>query len=356
MNKLLRTLLLLGVTVMTAMSANAQYYSTDRRYSYDRSRYRHTSSYGDVCEVRLNRAGELEEQMAPDMFDRVRLLVVDGPLNGTDFKFLQKLLKRNRCVDDEGRSVDNYVDLDLARALIVGGGDSYYSYYRTAHDEVGQSMFYSCNRLRSVVLPERVRVIADDAFRYCGNLEEVIMPPTVRALGNGAFYSCSDLSRIFLPDGVESIGKDCFEDCTSLKEMDLPPALRTIGDDAFANTRLTQVRLPSRLQSLGNGAFAKTNIRSLFIPAATQIAGNALGRMAYLENIEVENGSDFYTCENGALYDRDGTTLLYFPQGKGGSFAVPDDVTAIAANAFAANERLTSVDLPASVTDRKSVV
>ena len=49
----------------------------------------------------------------------------------------------------------------------------------------------------------------------------------------------------------------------------------------------------------------------------------------------VEDGSGSFSTEDGILYDRDGTTLVRFPQGRhANSFEVPDRVRRIGAHAF----------------------
>ena len=345
-------MIVVAVVALMTLPATAQYYSSDRRYgSYDRSRYRHTTSGGDVVRARYNRAGSLEAEFPPGMFDQVRLLIVDGPLNGDDIKFIRKICTRSKCVDDRGRSVDNFLDLDLADAQIVGGGSNYYGYRRAEHDAVGRQMFYDLNHLRSVVLPDRIRYIDDEAFKYCYNLEEVIMPGTVRRIGEDAFYSCHDLYRIYLPNYLEEIEEGAFDGCEHLKEIDIPDGVRAIGNEAFRNTGLSAVNLPSRLTTLGKCAFEKTRVRSLFIPAGTKIVDNSLGSMPYLEEIAVERGNEHYTSEDGVLYDDYGTILLYYPQAKAGAFTVPDGVTTISAGAMSECSNLTRVVLPESVTE-----
>ena len=57
-----------------------------------------------------------------------------------------------------------------------------------------------------------------------------------------------------------------------------------------------------------------------------------------------------YSTVDGVLFNKDKTVLIRFPQGKTGSYNIPDTVTRIAYKAFYGSSGLTSVNIPASVT------
>lgn len=287
------------------------------------------SFHGDVAEITTHEVGQLEKVFTPESEKRVRALNIEGPINGADIKFLQRILKRGGAEDQNGRSISNYVDLDLRYARIVGGGPSYYSYYRTEHDVIGNSMFVSCSHLRSVVLPERTRSIGNDAFRYCSALTEVKMPRDVRSVGDHAFAGCYNLNRIVLPDGVETLGDGCFDGCTSLRDLQLPRGLMSLGEKALDNVPLTVMRLP----------------------ATTRIEKNSPGFMPNLTAYTVESGSRYYTYEDGVLFDVTGEVLLLYPPKRGGNYTVPEGVTRLEASAFRSCSNLASVTMPASVVE-----
>ena len=199
----LKWLTVTAVLMIAAMPAMAQYgRSSDRHF---RDRFAHSNSYGDVVEISLNSAGTLEEKMPKDMFDRVRLLHIEGPLDVHDFKFIKKICDRSKCVNSKGDRIDNYLDLELERARIMSAGGTGLFDSRGERDVMGSALNYT-SHLRSIVLPERVKRIDNSAFRGCHSLEEVIMPPGVRSIGDGAFASCSSLNYIVLPEGLQSIG------------------------------------------------------------------------------------------------------------------------------------------------------
>ena len=341
----MRWTLALLLAVVMIIPASAQYGSRgDKRY---RDRYSRANTYGDVVELRLNNPGTLEEKMPLNMIDCVRLLRIEGPMDSKDFEFIKKICKRSRCVDNRDRKVDNYLDLELERARIMSAGTKGLFGNSGERDVLGDALAH-CSHLRSIVLPERTKRIANGALRGCSDLEEVIMPSTVRSIGDNAFDGCYDLEYIMLSEGLESIGDECFESCSSLKSINLPYSLTEIGQEAFKGTALQHVTLPRGLMSLGAAAFDGTQLTVLDLPASVRIVDDNLGTMKKLEEITVENGSRYYTCEDGVLYDNTGRVLLFCPMARNGVFSVPDDVTEIARRAFAGSA-ITGINLPSSL-------
>jgi hypothetical protein len=69
-----------------------------------------------------------------------------------------------------------------------------------------------------------------------------------------------------------------------------------------------------------------------------------------LSAITVDALNSFYASLDGVFFNKSQTTLIQFPEGKTGSYAVPDTVTTIADYAFAFCISLASVTIPNSVT------
>lgn len=303
---------------------------------------------GDVLEIDLREAGSLDKYLTPDEQKRVRCIRLSGVMNGDDAKFIRKICERSSACDENGRSVDNYLDLELERVRIVGGG-SWSN--RSEHDVISSGMFRSCNCLRYVSLPRDLRLIDNDAFYYCSKLEEVRFAgrSNVRSIGNEAFRGCYNLSRINLPEGLESIGEQCFYGCSNLRRIDLPSTLRKIGKEAFCDVPLTSIRLPYGLSFMGSKALKGTNITMLYIPENLEVENDVFGSMPKLREFQVERGNRFYTVEDGVLYDIEGTTLIYYPNAKTGAFSVPSGVITVNKDAFANNSSINSVTFPSSL-------
>ena len=81
---------------------------------------------------------------------------------------------------------------------------------------IGNSAFYRCSSLTSVVIPDSVTSIGDSSFKGCYSLTSVVIPEGVTSIGNYAFEGCSSLTSVTIPDSVTSIGEYAFIRCSSL--------------------------------------------------------------------------------------------------------------------------------------------
>lgn len=316
-----------------------------RRQTADRSRYER-SRYADVCDIRLREPGSLEKEVGPDKEKQVRLLIVSGNLNDRDLRYIKKLCDRSKVFGADGKEVENYIDIDMLRARINNGGGFFSS---TNRDVLTSNLFANCYHLRSIVLPERVRVIDRGAFRNCRDLEDVVLPAGLETLGEEAFASCSELINVYLPDGMTEVGNKAFADCSRMRYIYIPESVYRIGNNAFESTALSDIYLPDRLEYLGANALSGTSIRSLYIPRNTVIGDNALGNMNKCSEIVVDPDNRNYTTINGALYDYNATTLLRYPMQMKGDLIVPNGVRVIAANACNSCNGIGYVELPASL-------
>jgi len=107
--------------------------------------------------------------------------------------------------------------------------------------EIGAYSFALCRNITSIVLPEGVEVIRNDAFAASA-LSSIVIPDDVKEIESYAFGE-SSISSITLGEGVTSIGKDAFTLCFALKEIKVkaltPPGCElptTPGDDVDKNT------------------------------------------------------------------------------------------------------------------------
>jgi len=64
-------------------------------------------------------------------------------------------------------------------------------------------VFYGCDSLRFIRLPQNLEYIGVGAFCYCTSLEAVFLPPTVTHIGRHAFGSCPSLRFFNLPDTID---------------------------------------------------------------------------------------------------------------------------------------------------------
>ncbi len=301
-----------------------------------------TPMMGDMLHVRNGRAGKLQDVIGPDAINRVRRLTIEGMLNRDDIRLIKKICDRSTCKSESGRTIENYVDLDLTRASIVRS-------YGNERDVIADDMFSGMDHLRVIKLPEYTQEIGRRAFYDCDKLKAVYMPDGVKVIDDEAFYRCERLEDILLSRSLKMIGKKAFMDCKNLKRIHLPASVETIGQEAFKGCGLTDIRLNSNLSTLGWNALADNKLREINIPRGTHIDGGQPGNSASLQQISIEQGNREYTSVGGALYDYAMTTLLQCPAAKTGTLSVPAGVSTIAAYACASCA-VSQIILPASVS------
>ena len=78
---------------------------------------------------------------------------------------------------------------------------------------------FSSSYLTSIVIPDSVTEIGDEAFYQCSSLTELSLPNHLQSIGTHAFKGCSGLTDIVIPYTVSEIGTGAFEKCTGLKTM-----------------------------------------------------------------------------------------------------------------------------------------
>ncbi|MDB4411574.1 leucine-rich repeat domain-containing protein [bacterium] len=257
----------------------------------------------------------------------------------------------NADLDDDGDGVDDDRDSfpndstetkDTDGDGIGDNGDIFADFddsLITYSDEGGSVTITDCETSASgsLIIPNTindlpVNRIGNSAFFNCEVLTSIIIPDSVTSIEDYAFSSCTALTSIRIPDSITSIGKNAFEHCTSLTSITIPDSVTSIGDYAFYNCNsLTSITIPDSVTSIGLVAFLECSA---------------------LTTIEVSDENVNYTDADGVLFNDEMTLLATYPAGKTDSdYTIPEGVTNIGAGAFLYCDNLKSVTLPQSVTN-----
>lgn len=103
-----------------------------------------------------------------------------------------------------------------------------------------------------VTIPDKVKVIAEEAFLYNDKMTSVVIPSSIKTISFGAFKNCSALTSVTIKNGVEEIGDWAFTFCTKLTSISIPSSVKSIGSDAFTDT-------PWLKKQTGNGPYVIIN-------------------------------------------------------------------------------------------------
>ena len=255
---------------------------------------------------------------------------------------------------------------------------------------IGDLAFHGCSGLTSITLGNSVTSIGGWAFNGCTGLTSInvasgnnyyssnngvlfnkkktalirypegksqtsyTIPNSVTSIGDHAFDGCTGLRSITISNSVTSIEDDVFARCTSLTSITIPNSVTRIEDYAFAHcTGLTSITIPNSVTSIGNWAFLGcTGLTSITIPNSVTSIGNvAFSGCTGLTSINVASDNNYYSDNNGVLFNKKKTELIRYPQGKSQtSYTIPSSVTSIGSWAFENCTGLTSITIPNSVT------
>lgn len=127
-----------------------------------------------------------------------------------------------------------------------------------------------------------------------------------RIVAGGGVYDAARYSE----DDVVGVG--LFAACSNLKNIKLPMDVVRIEKDAFLNC---------------------SSLRSIVIPATVSSIVPSAGCTS-LEEISVSGANTSYTSSDGVLLSGDAKSILWFPMGKRGDYALPATVTAVGPYAF----------------------
>ena len=103
--------------------------------------------------------------------------------------------------------------------------------------------------------------------------------------------------------------------------------------------------------SIGYQAFQSAVLTSITIPASVTSIGYAAFNSSSLTSVSVDGANPNYSSIAGVLFNKNATTVIYYPGEKSGtSYTIPASVTTIEYAAFQDATALTSITIPASVT------
>ncbi|MBQ4617976.1 MAG: leucine-rich repeat protein [Clostridia bacterium] len=90
---------------------------------------------------------------------------------------------------------------DLSEVMVIP--DTVYGY---TVSELGDCLFLRRSNLRTVVVPDTVRVIGAGAFQET-RIEQVFLPEGLEIIERQAFFCCPELKQVVIPSTVTSIGE-----------------------------------------------------------------------------------------------------------------------------------------------------
>jgi uncharacterized protein YjdB len=256
--------------------------------------------------------------------------------------------------------------------------------------------FKDCTGLTSINIPKSVTSISQtrtgyepyipstgNAFAGCSNLTNITVDEGNEVYEsrncNAIIIKKSDVlivggNKTVVPDGVAideqafsdrtgltsvsisgSVGASAFKNCSGLKSVTVSGEGTNILEGAFANcTGLTSLDIQEGVKCLALSAFLGcSSLSSVDIPASvTEIESWAFDECGSLTSITVDEDNTVYDSRNGcnAIIETATNTLIRGCK----NTVIPNTVTIIGSHAFCGCSDLTSIIIPANVTDIKA--
>ncbi|MBR4146574.1 MAG: leucine-rich repeat domain-containing protein [Bacteroidales bacterium] len=264
-------------------------------------------------------------------------------LNAQDFTYGD--LEYSVNYDDVTVTVTGHVDGYDASGTLNIPTVAYYNGNGYTVTMIDDYAFNYCRGLTgTLVIPNTIEEIGDDAFSHCGFTGVVTIPASVEWIGYTPFYNCNGIEGFVVDPNNEDY--DSRDNCNAIiqkydnqlimgcKNSTIPNTVTSIAEDAFNHcTDLTSITIPSSVTFIGGYSFWFTGLTSITIPSSVGLIGvNPFGGCAALTEIVVESGNPVYDSRNccNAIIKTDWNEIITGCQ----NTVIPNDVTRIGDNAF----------------------
>ena len=172
-------------------------------------------------------------------------------------------------ITEQNRSLVGYTGIPGQDLIIPAVFQFEGTWYRVT--SIGESAFYDCTGLTSIVIPDSVTSIGNTAFQACTSLTSITLPSGVTSIGFGWFAACTSLTSITLPNGVTEIDEYMFAGCTNLTSITIPDSVTIIAPFREC-TSLTSITFEGTVVQWN--AVTKTNNWNYNIPATKIICSD----------------------------------------------------------------------------------
>lgn len=208
--------------------------------------------------------------------------------------------------------------------------------------KIGKQAFLGCSKLVDVTIPNSITEIEMQAFYNCRKLTTVNIPASVTKIGAYAFHTCTGLTDLYVDaNNTEYSSVDGVLYDKAVKKLILCP-----------NGKSGEYTIPEGVTEIGGSSFYfSSKVTKVTIPSTVnKISSNAFVACLGLTEFDVNADNTSFADVGGVIFNKALTTIVLVPNGKSGTYTIPNGVTKIGANAFYYCTKLTSVNVPESVT------
>ena len=226
--------------------------------------------------------------------------------------------------------------------------------------------YYIRTQITSFTFGDSVNHIPSYLCYEMDKLRTMIIPGSSNnvTIGQSAFYGCSSLTSVVFPYNLTGIGVNAFSQCKNLTSLDIPESITSIGEYAFSGcTNLISVSIGNSLTSIVNNVFSScSNITNIIAPAIafnTGLYTSKLQNAVVTSGVLNENGFSYINTSHKTLKTLDistSTTTILADQGLKDCYSLenlylPASMEQIGYEAFSGCYALRGITLPESLVE-----
>ena len=227
----------------------------------------------------------------------------------------------------------------------------------TITGKCGESATYTFDKNTKTLTISGTGVIDDRDYDFPSDssIASLIIEDGITRIGDWMFFECKNLKNIVIPDSLVSISSHAFIDSKYYNDdsnwqdnqLYINNALIDVKSDGISSDFV----IKDGTSVVGDSALAYLDITSVYIPKSVKgITGATFFCCNYLKTIDVDPNNQYYTSDNGVLFNKDKTMLVGYPKSAENEFyRIPNSVKKIGKYAFCDSTNLLNLDIPNGV-------
>lgn len=234
-------------------------------------------------------------------------------------------------------------------------------------DNTGTTLvYYPSGKAGDYSVPSGITTINPTAFTGCRSLGKLTIPSTVTTMdfsdtspsisGSATYIDVDDANTMY----SDNDGVLCNKGQTSLlaypynrtlTSYTVPSTITSIAPLAFYSSTIVSVDL-ANTKTIGNNAFQLCqSLTSVSIGKTVEDLGEGTFTGCFaITAFNVDEDNTHYMSKDGVIFTEDEKTLVLYPAGKQGDYAIPEGTVSIASQAFYNVQGIGKLTIPTTLT------
>ena len=161
-----------------------------------------------------------ETKIPDDILDKIKKIVIDKSFQGRLF---------DNIFENNFKRIKHLINLEEV------------DFSNSTFDKIYYSIFNNCKKIKSIELPETIKILEWCCFTNCEQLESVILNG-VKNIDDCAFYECFSLKYLFISDEIKVIHQYAFDGIPKEQEITIicPDQFYNYFKEIFPNASINE--------------------------------------------------------------------------------------------------------------------